>query len=136
MTGDVNYFGITEDFDNERFACDCGVVWRLYPYASASYAVPNSVLSDRVHLAVQVDDGLIQSQWLTWRCACGLYLVVSRPTYDVVLCEWCRRDETPSDFYTNPRHGQACACCGRNGRHQVRRGSGEVPACRRVEARA
>lgn len=77
-----------------------------------------------------------------WSWACGDHTVLlPLPTVEVVGCTFeagangtCRvrslHLNPPHDYYTNPRHGQACPCCGHQGTHTVRRDrAGELPAC-------
>lgn len=128
-------FGLVEDFDTERFQCDCGVVWRLYPHAFRPHASTVGHRHPPADLWKEQDNGLIMAQAYAWVCVCKRDLLVTVPTFDTVECDRCQivkmRQNPPADFYVNPRYGQACDCCGRTGIHKIRRGSNELPACKR-----
>jgi len=73
-----------------------------------------------------------------WSCLCGKALEHREPAVELVACEpggtpcskRANQLNPPSDLYVNPRHGGACACCGHQGTHWVRKDrQGTLPAC-------
>lgn len=67
---------------------------------------------------------------LTWACLCGSPMAYETNPMVLVPCRHlagvsglCRvaedRANPPHDFYSNPRHGGACPCCGHQGNHLV-----------------
>jgi hypothetical protein len=122
----------------------CPQVWRTFPHAAVPAAYPILPPTDQrptyvivggpVSLFTTLDDGKTLSVTMSWSCTCGALHRYDTPTTDQVECECGRAAllrNKPDDFYVNPRYGQACACCGRSGFHDVPRAHVADWQCRR-----
>lgn len=122
--------------------CRCGRSYRVFPlalpaaYAAEVTATPHgwTLTGPTIPLEATVDDGTVLYVETSWTCPCGLRHSYRTPTYDTVECTFCPkaalRRRPPADYYTNPRYGQACSCCGQDGTHRVRRDQAATFTCR------
>lgn len=138
----------TVSLDSDAYlpCSQCGQIWRLFPRALPKpYALPveaptparstYAVLGAPADLYTTLDDGQCLTVSTSWHCTCGALHIFDTPTTERIECVCGRaalHRNPPSDFYVNPRYGQACACCGRDGVHVIPRGTASIFECRRT----
>lgn len=123
----------------------CGQTWRLFTRALPTpYALPvkppnpvhpaYTATGSPVNLYTTPDDGRCLTVTTSWSCTCGALHYYDTPTTVRVECECGRaalERRKPDDYYTNPRYGMACSCCGLTGVHILPRGQVATWQCRR-----
>lgn len=136
---------ITTDRDAYLPCTECGQVWRVFPAALPKpYALPvrppvspqatYTITGTPADLSTTLDDGTCLTITTSWSCTCGALHYYDTPTTVRVECECGRaalERRKPDDYYTNPRFGMACSCCGRTGWHTIPRGQVATWQCRR-----
>lgn len=137
---------LTTSSDANLLCTACGQVWRVFPRALPQpYALPIEppsparptyvVAGNPVDLTTSLDDGRVLTVTTSWPCTCGAVQTYDTPTTERIECECGRvalRRNPPADFHINPRYGQACSCCGRDGVHVVARAFMADWQCRRT----